>query len=121
MRYLKFVLFICFLGLTHESLSQIYLNEYKFGEGLNFSGEKGYSIRLDGYVQPYADTKKYLNTDDPDLYTRFRMRRIRLVLSGESENHKLKYRFKVDLSGTPEIGVEDEDNSGNFLLDAYVS
>jgi hypothetical protein len=109
------------LGLTHESLSQIYLNEYKFGEGLNFSGEKGYSIRLDGYVQPYADTKKYLNTDDPDLYTRFRMRRIRLVLSGESENHKLKYRFKVDLSGTPEIGVEDEDNSGNFLLDAYVS
>jgi hypothetical protein len=121
MNYLKLALVICILGFFQESYSQLYLNEYNFGEGLNFSGEKGYSVRLDGYVQPYVDTKRYLNNDNNELYTRFRMRRIRLVLSGESENQKLRYRLKVDLSGTPEIGVEAEDNSGNFLLDAYVS
>ncbi len=121
MRYLKFLIILCFMGVSHYSSSQIYLEKYKFGEGLNFSGEKGYSMRLTGYAQPYMESKRYLNNDDTDLYTRFRMRRLRLTLRGNSENEKLSYRLKVDLSGTPEIGTEDGDNTSNFLLDAFVA
>lgn len=115
-----FILFI-FIGLSFGASAQIYLDEYKFGEGLNFSAENDYSMRLTGYVQPYAESKRYLNTGDDKLYTRFRMRRLRLTLRGKSERTRLGYRLKVDLSGTPEIGVEREDDIGSFLLDAFIT
>lgn len=120
MKALKFIITVWILSIPLFSSGQIHLDKYNFGEGLNFSGEKGYSISLEGYAQPYVEVKRYLGNDDSELYQRFRMRRLRLNLNGKSENEKLSYRLKVDLSGTPEIEVEG-DGEGTFLLDAYIS
>ncbi|MDR6302058.1 porin [Mesonia maritima] len=120
MKSIKIIAFFILLSLPAICTSQIYLDKYNFGEGLHFSGENGYSIQLEGYAQPYVETKRYLGNYDSEIYKRFRMRRLRLSLSGNSENEKLSYRLKVDLSGTPEIDIEGEDDAGTFLLDAYL-
>lgn len=96
---------------------QIQLNTYKPGEGLTFSGSEGYKMNLRGYAQPYFETKKYTGNDDPKSYNRFRMRRLRLRLTGNAAKQKLDYRFQVDLSGTSEVGNEESD----FLLDAWIA
>ncbi len=121
MKYIKIIILFCFLAGSQFSEAQIYLDQYRFGEGLRFSGENGHSLRLTGFAQPYMESKRYTGTDDDQLYNRFRMRRLRFTVSGESENNKFGYRLRVDLSGTPELGVEQEDGVGNFLLDAFVT
>ena len=120
MKALKLIITFWVLSVPLCASAQIHLDKYTFGEGLNFSGEKGYSIRLEGYAQPYVEVKRYVGNDDKELYNRFRMRRLRLNLNGKSENEKLSYRLKVDLSGTPEIQIEGDD-AGTFLLDAFIS
>lgn len=106
---------MCMLAAT-ASAQSIKLGTYTPGEGLTFSSEKGYSATLRGYAQPMFEVKKYTNNDDPGTYNRFRLRRLRLRLSGKSEKHKIDYRFQVDLSGSSEVGDEQSD----FLLDAWV-
>lgn len=96
---------------------QIHLEKYNFGEGLQFTGDSGYKMQLDGYIQPYLETRKFSNSDD--LYNRFRMRRFRVRLSGTSENEKFKYRLQVDLSGSTEADVDEGGNT--MLLDGFVS
>ncbi|MDB9720888.1 porin [Winogradskyella sp.] len=94
------------------------LDTYKFGEGLNFSTNNGYKLKLTGYLQPYMDTKTYTDVDDNSTQNRFRMRRIRLRLEGNLKDERFKYRFAFDLSGTSEAG---DSNTNDYLLDAYVS
>jgi len=93
------------------------LNKYTFGEGLKFTGEKGYKFALTGFAQPYFESKFY--TEDSlgqNAMNRFRMRRLRLRFSGSVADQKIEYRLQVDLSGVSEVG----DDEGAFLLDAWV-
>ena len=106
-----------FLGLV-ASAQDVKLDTYKFGEGLNFSTDDGYKMRLTGYLQPYMDTKTYTEVDENNTQNRFRMRRIRLRLEGNLKDERFKYRFAFDLSGTSEAG---DTNTSEYLLDAYVS
>ncbi len=93
------------------------MESYNFGEGLRFNGESGNSIRLTGYAQPMIDLKNYTDVEENSLLERYRLRRLRLRIDGTSSNQRFGYRFQVDLSGTSEVG----DNTGDYLLDAYVS
>ena len=93
------------------------MESYNFGEGLRFNGEEGNSIRLTGYAQPMVDLKNYTGLEENTSSERYRLRRLRLRLDGTSSNQRFGYRFQVDLSGTSEVG----DNTGDYLLDAYIS
>ena len=97
---------------------EVKLETYKFGEGLNFSTNDGYPMRITGYLQPYMETKTYTDVDENSTQNRFRMRRIRLRFDGKLKNERFKYRFAFDLSGTSEAG---DASTNNFLLDAFVS
>ena len=90
------------------------MQSYTFGEGLRFVGESGYNVRITGYAQPMSELKR-INSEESNS-SRYRMRRVRLRMDGQSSNERFKYRFQVDLSGVSEIGESDEDP----LLDAYV-
>ncbi len=97
-----------------QSLS---LESYKFGEGLRFNADSGYSIRLTGYAQSMIDLKNYTDVEENSSLSRYRIRRLRLRIDGNSNNRKFGYRFQVDLSGTSETG----EDTGDYLLDAYIS
>ncbi|MEM6262733.1 MAG: porin [Bacteroidota bacterium] len=108
--------FILLASLTGSAQS-LRLHSYTPGEGLTFSSENDYQMTLRGYLQPYFEVKKYTDTNDPDLYPRFRMRRLRLRLTGNAPRQRIDYRFQIDLSGTSEVGEGESD----FLLDAWVA
>ncbi len=93
------------------------LNAYTFGEGLRFTGNDGYSIKLSGFVQPSFETKKFLNETYPDFYNRFRLRRLNIRLAGDAVNQKLEYGLQIDLSGTSETG----DATSSILMDAWLA
>lgn len=93
------------------------LNSYSFGNGLRFSDKSGRTLRLTGYLQPFAETKSYLDAETEPSTTRFRMRRLRLRLEGDTRDNRFSYRFQADLSGTG----EELDGNSNFLLDAFVA
>ena len=107
------------IGLTGSiAVAQsIKLDTYKYGEGLRLNNDSDYSMRISGFVQPFAEVKEYTGNNEQDLETRFRMRRIRLRLDGDLGSERFNYRFAVDLSGSGEV---DEEVS-NYLLDATIS
>ena len=105
------------LSFAFVHAQEIKLDTYKFGEGLNFSGEGDYKIQLSGYIQPYMETQHQTGVDELSSFNRFRMRRLRLRLDGNSGNQRFNYRFQVDLSGSSEADA----TTSNYLLDAYVS
>lgn len=107
-------LLFCFPGLAQENPV---MDSYNFGNGMRFNSPTGTSLRISGFVQPYAESKKHLNDQDIDAVNRFRMRRLRLRLEGNAVNERFSYRFQADLSGTG----EELDGQNNYLLDAYVS
>jgi len=112
------IIFCLFSLLSIIGFSQsMQMESYNFGEGLRFNGESGNSIRLTGYAQPMIDLKNYTDVEENSLLERYRLRRLRLRIDGTSSNERFGYRFQVDLSGTSEVG----DNTGDYLLDAYVS
>ena len=112
------IIFCLFSLLSIIGFSQsMQMESYNFGEGLRFNGESGNSIRLTGYAQPMIDLKNYTDVEENYLLERYRLRRLRLRIDGTSSNQRFGYRFQVDLSGTSEVG----DNTGDYLLDAYVS
>lgn len=117
---------IIFVVLISLSLSHLYaqdtrLSSYSFGEGYNFTNANGSTVKLQGYIQPSMETEIYEDTDDPNV-TRFRMRRLRLRLSGISANERFGYRLQIDLAGQDEAQREgDVSDLRNYLLDAYVS
>lgn len=97
---------------------QAKLDKYIMGEGLTFNGAKNYSLKLNGFVQPFLESRSYSNDSTNESYNRFRMRRLRLRLSGDVPEYKLDYRFQIDLSGISEVG---DDAASNFLMDAWVA
>ena len=112
MKYFKLLPFLFFL--INLSAQDVEMQSYSFGEGLKFVGESGYNLKLTGYAQPMSELKR-INSEESSS-SRYRMRRVRLRMDGQSSNERFKYRFQVDLSGVSEIGESDEDP----LLDAYV-
>ena len=112
MRLFYFVIAILIVNLSYSQ--GLEMQSYKFGDGLRFVGESGQSIRLTGYAQPMAELK---NIDSVDLNSsRYRMRRLRLRIDGQTKDPRFKYRLQVDLSGVSEIGEVNEDP----LMDAYI-
>lgn len=105
------------LSFAFVHAQEIKLDTYKFGEGLNFSGEGDYKIKLSGYIQPYMETQHQTGLDELSSFNRFRMRRLRLRIDGNSGNQRFNYRFQVDISGSSEADA----TTSNYLLDAYVS
>ena len=97
--------------------AQVKVDDYTFGDGINLRKDDGATLRLDGYIQPYLEMKQSSNADD--IYNRFRLRRFRLRLAGNSANERFKYRLQVDLSGTSEADADVSSN--NILMDGYVS
>jgi len=112
MKYFKVLPFLFFI--INLSAQDVEMQSYSFGEGLKFVGESGYNLKLTGYAQPMSEQKR-INSEESNS-SRYRMRRVRLRMDGQSSNERFKYRFQVDLSGVSEIGESDPDP----LLDAYV-
>jgi hypothetical protein len=116
---------LLFLLLFGAGIGSIYAQEtenpllstYTFGTGLKFTDEAGNTVRLSGFVQPYAESKRLLSNVTSDADVRFRMRRLRLRLEGSTADERWSYRFQTDLSGT----AEEIDGAANYLLDAFVS
>lgn len=109
------------MGFSENYAQNTRLSSYTFGEGYNFTNPNGATIKLQGYIQPSSDTEIYEDSDIPSE-TRFRMRRLRLRLSGQSANERFSYRLQVDLAGQDEAQREgDVTDARNYLLDAYVS
>jgi len=90
---------------------------YRFGEGWSLNDSGGATMRVSGYLQPYAESKRLMSETAGDPDVRFRMRRVRLRIDGNSADEKFSYRFQTDLSGTGEL----LDGSSNYLLDAWVA
>lgn len=103
--------------ITAESDAQkIIVNKYRLGEGVTFSApDGGYNINLRGYVQSTFETRKY--EGDDEFYSRFRMRRLRLRLSGDAWGGKVGYRLQTDFA---QSGGGDGELNG-MLLDAFIT
>lgn len=94
------------------------LHTYTLGDGYTLSDKHGdYSINLRGYVQPSYEVKGYTDPNLEENISRFRMRRLRLRLSGDFAQQRLEYRFKMDFSGVSETG----DESSTPLMDGYIT
>lgn len=107
--------FLCvFLNAQNASF-----NTYNFGEGLEFVSEDEHSFKLGGYIQPMLESRLIFNDTLNENYNdnRFRMRRLRVRLSGKSPSNNIGYRIQFDLSGVSETGEE----SSNLLLDAFLT
>jgi hypothetical protein len=113
------LVFTLLIVVEYSNAQEIKLSKYKFGEGLNFSGiDKNYKMEISGYIQPYLESKKYLDNNDATFYNRFRMRRARFRLQGSAAQEKLTYRIQVDLTG----GNDGADTpTGGLITDAWVS
>lgn len=92
------------------------LNQYTLGEGLTFTGKNGYELNLRGYLQAGFESRTFTDSD-LESFERFRMRRIRLRLSGDAAQEKVEYRLQLDLSGNSEVG----DEASGALFDAWVA
>lgn len=119
---MKKLLFLLLFGLSITSLQaqeteSPLLSTYTFGTGLKFTDDAGNTVRLSGFVQPYAESKRLLSNVTSDADVRFRMRRLRLRLEGSTADERWSYRFQTDLSGT----AEEIDGAANYLLDAFVT
>ena len=111
-----FIISIFTLSLNAQNAT---FNTYNFGEGLDFVGEDEHSFKLAGYLQPFLESRFILNDSLEQNYNdnRFRLRRLRVRLSGKSPSYNLNYRVQFDLSGVSETGEE----SSNYLLDAFLT
>ncbi|PRP66242.1 porin [Nonlabens agnitus] len=119
MKILQHIIPILFLLLGVVTQAQeVQLNTYSFGEGLRFQTGSGSEFNIKAYLQPAYEIKDYTDEDEIGQLSRFRLRRARLRLDGNSANERFSYRLQVDLSGTSELG---DDTTGNYLLDAYVA
>jgi len=107
---------ILVFSFTEIDAQNTELSSYKFGEGLNFTNDNGSTVKFQGYMQPYFESKSY-SEFEKNTANRFRMRRMRLRLSGKSANERFSYRFQVDLAGADEA----DNDLNNYLLDAYIS
>lgn len=92
------------------------LSAYTQGEGISY-GNSISSFNMRGYIQPYVQSRFY-NTDSANYgYNRFRMRRLRLRLSGDVLQGRFEYRLNLDLAGNS----EDAEQTNQYLLDAFIA
>lgn len=118
MKILKLILVLSLFIIVPNMFAQnIKMDKYKFGEGWQFRTDDGKELKISGYIQPFFESKRYSNPGDLDTENRFRMRRTRLRVEGNSSDKKFSYRLQVDLGGA----TETEDAESNYLLDAFVS
>ncbi|WP_445755973.1 hypothetical protein [Polaribacter sp.] len=116
MKSLKILIPFLLLLISIPFFSQdIKVSSYNFGEGINFTTGEGHEIKISSYFQPYLETKKYTEADINNE-SRFRMRRTRFRIDGETANKRFSYRFQFDLTGNGEA----EEDSG-YLLDAIIN
>lgn len=107
-----------FSGVVNAFAQNPILNKYHPGEGLIFTDKNSeYSFKINGYLQPFFETKSASIDTTGELANRFRMRRIRLRISGDAFDEKIDYRLQLDMSGTAESG----DASSGMLMDAWVA
>lgn len=109
------ILLLC-LAIGSLSAQDPKLNHYTLGEGLTFTGERDYELNIRGYFQPYYEFKSYTDPELDRTLQRFRMRRMRLRISGDAARQKVDYRFQADFSGTSETG----DEAAGLLFDAWI-
>ena len=114
--YFTFLMLLFFLTLNAQ---EAILNNYNFGEGVEFVNEQEHSFKIAGYIQPYLESRFVFNDSLNQTYNdnRFRLRRLRVRLSGKNPSYNLSYRIQFDLSGVSETGEE----SSNPLLDAFLT
>ena len=112
------IVIVCiFCFFTKTAWGQgVKIDTYSFGEGLNFTAKDGHTLKITSYIQSYFETKFYTESDEGAL-NRFRMRRARVRIDGETGNKKFSYRFQFDLTGNGEF----EEQAGQYLMDAVVS
>lgn len=115
-KYILFIFAFTIVFCAHAQDTTI-IKAYQFGDGIRLSDKKGNTMRMTGYVQPFAEYRNRFNEEGDPSEMRFRMRRLRLRMEGNSADDKLSYRFQTDLSGTGEL----LDGDRNFLLDAWVA
>lgn len=129
--FMLFMLGFCFPALSQENetedddseavtadsdAAKIIVNKYRPGDGITFSApDGGYNINLRGFIQTSFETRKY--EGDDKFYSRFRMRRLRLRLSGDAWGGKIGYRLQTDFA---QANGGDGELSG-MLLDAFIS
>jgi len=116
-RLLVALIFFVFFAPNFLSAQEMFLNRYTFGEGIIISGKEDYSMKLGGIVQPSFESKKFTDPTHPEVYNRFRMRRLNIRLAGDAARQKVEYGLQIDLSGTGETG----DASSSILMDAWVA
>jgi hypothetical protein len=92
-------------------------NAYTLGDGWRITDSSGAELRIQGFIQPYAEVKRLLGDEEEGSDVRFRMRRLRLRIDGNTANELFSYRFQTDLTGSGEL----LDGSNNFLLDAWIA
>lgn len=119
MKIIRIVLLVLILvlGVTTQA-QEIQLNQYEFGEGLQFRTASGSEFNIKSYFQPGYELRNFTADVDNNNLSRFRLRRARLRFDGNSANERFSYRLQVDLSGNSEAG---DDATNNFLLDAFVA
>lgn len=117
MKSIKIVplIILCLLAIQLRGQT-VKLSSYEFGEGLNFKTIDGQDIRIRSYFQPFFETRHFTE-GDVNAANRFRMRRARIRIDGETSNQKFSYRFQFDLTGSGEVDQQND----VFLLDALIS
>tara|TARA_B100000965_G_scaffold121160_1_gene100135 strand:- start:279 stop:1613 length:1335 start_codon:yes stop_codon:yes gene_type:complete len=110
---------LAFILCVNLNAQDAAFNTYNFGEGLEFVSEDEHFFKLGGYIQPFVESRFIFNDTLGENYNdnRFRLRRLRVRLSGNSLSYNLNYRVQFDLSGVSETGEE----SSNLLLDAFLT
>lgn len=110
---------LAFIFCVNLNAQDAVFNTYNFGEGLEFVSEDEHFFKLGGYIQPFVESRFIFNDTLGENYNdnRFRLRRLRVRLSGNSLSYNLNYRVQFDLSGVSETGEE----SSNLLLDAFLT
>ena len=97
-----------------ESTAAVF-NNYRPGDGLRITSvDRKYMMTLSGYVQASMMLSKY--PGDGDLYSRFRMRRVRLRFQGNALGDRIRYRLSFNMVN----GSESDDDTGTLLYDAWI-
>lgn len=114
----KFYLLCIFIAIGIVGSAQNPIpNKYNLGEGFTFTDKEKSSLTITGYIQPSMEVRSYPEDSIGDSYARFRIRRLRVRLSGDLPKYKISYRFQAELSGSAEVGEE----AGSALFDAWVA
>lgn len=117
MKSIKIVLsFALVISALNGFGQDIKLSSYQFGEGLSLTTGEGHEVKIISYLQPYFESKQYTEAD-LNADNRYRMRRARFRLDGETANKRFSYRFQFDLTGNGEF----EEQQGQYLLDAVIN